>query len=72
MGREEIAFRSGEADCAAWLYRPDAGGDSTACVVLGHGFGAVKEGRLDAYAQRFRAAGHAALAFDYRHFGASG
>jgi uncharacterized protein len=70
LGREEIAFRSGDADCAGWLYRPDAAGDSLACVVLGHGFGALKEARLDAYAQRFRAAGHAVLA--YRHFGASG
>lgn len=71
MGREEIAFRSGDEDCAGWLYRPDAAGDSLACVVLGHGFGALKEARLDAYAERFCSAGHAVLVFDYRHFGAS-
>ena len=40
-------------------------------MVLAHGFGGVKEARLDAYAERFAAAGHAALLFDYRHFGAS-
>jgi uncharacterized protein len=31
----------------------------------------VKEMRLDAYAERFAAAGHHVLVFDYRHFGAS-
>ena len=41
-------------------------------MVLAHGFGGVKEARLDAYAERFAAAGYAALVFDYRHFGDSG
>jgi pimeloyl-ACP methyl ester carboxylesterase len=41
------------------------------CVVLAHGFGALRTARLDAYAERFAAAGLAALAFDYRHFGDS-
>lgn len=41
-------------------------------MVLGHGLGCLKEMRLDAYAQRFAEAGYVALAFDYRHFGASG
>lgn len=40
-------------------------------MVLAHGFGLVREARLDAYAERFAAAGMAALVFDYRHFGAS-
>ena len=40
-------------------------------VVMAHGLGAVKEMRLDAYAERFAAAGMAALVFDYRYFGAS-
>ncbi len=38
---------------------------------MAHGFGAVKEMGLDAYAERFAAAGYACLVFDYRHFGAS-
>ncbi|HEU5158256.1 MAG TPA: alpha/beta fold hydrolase [Streptosporangiaceae bacterium] len=41
-------------------------------VVLGHGLGAVKEMRLDAYSERFAAAGYTAVAFDYRRFGSSG
>ncbi len=39
---------------------------------MAHGFGGVKEARLDAYAERFAAAGHAALVFDYRYHGESG
>jgi pimeloyl-ACP methyl ester carboxylesterase len=66
--RSEVTFQSGGERCAAWLYRP-AG--ASACVVLAHGWTGVREQRLDAYAERFAAAGLAALVFDYRHFGAS-
>jgi pimeloyl-ACP methyl ester carboxylesterase len=41
-------------------------------VVLGHGLGAVRAMRLDAFAERFDDAGFATLAFDYRGFGPSG
>ncbi len=69
--RSDVTFESDGTVCAAWLYRPDGQGE-TPCVVLAHGFGAVRELRLDAYAERFAAAGLAALVFDYRHFGGSG
>lgn len=39
---------------------------------MAHGFSLVREARLDAYAERFAAAGMAVLVFDYRYFGASG
>jgi hypothetical protein len=39
---------------------------------VAHGFAGVKEARLDAFAERFAAAGMACLVFDYRHFGGSG
>ncbi|MEA2480186.1 MAG: uncharacterized protein QOJ07_2108 [Thermoleophilaceae bacterium] len=70
--REDVTFESGGIRCAAWLYRPgrDPGGRAP-CVVLAHGFAGVREARLDAYAERFAAAGFAALVFDYRFFGAS-
>jgi fermentation-respiration switch protein FrsA (DUF1100 family) len=68
---ERLSFHSGGERCAALLFRPPGGG-SPPCIVLGHGFGAVKEGRPDSYADRFAAAGYAALAFDYRGFGESG
>jgi pimeloyl-ACP methyl ester carboxylesterase len=38
---------------------------------MAHGLGGVKAMRLDAYAERFHAAGYACLVFDYRHFGGS-
>ena len=71
MVREDIRFASGEGECAGWLYGPPEGDERVPCIVLAHGFGTVKEGRLDAYAERFAAAGYAVLVFDYRHFGES-
>lgn len=70
--REELRFRSGADECAAVLLRPTAAAGPAPGVVLGHGFGALKEGGPLRAAERFAAAGIAALAFDYRHFGASG
>ncbi len=70
VAREEVRFRSGDDECAAWLFRPD-GEEPGPCIVLAHGFGGTREARLDAYAERFCAAGYVALVFDYRHFGAS-
>jgi fermentation-respiration switch protein FrsA (DUF1100 family) len=77
MSRSDVVFRSDDAKCAAWLYRPAAQdrpaaqGKPVPLVILGHGLGATREGGLDAYARRFVEAGFAALVFDYRHFGAS-
>jgi uncharacterized protein len=41
------------------------------CVVLGHGLGGTVDSGLIPFTERFSAAGLDALAFDYRHFGAS-
>jgi dienelactone hydrolase len=57
--------------CAAWLYTPTGPGPHP-IAVLAHGFGGVRTARLWAFAERFAAAGVAALVFDYRHFGDSG
>lgn len=69
--RKDIRFDSGESYCSAWLYLP-VGVKRPPVVVLGHGLGAVREMRLDAYSERFAAAGIASLAFTYRYFGDSG
>jgi dienelactone hydrolase len=72
MQRSDVTFQSAGTRCAAWLYRAAESGRGPApCVVLAHGFSAVRDQRLDAYAERFVQAGLAALVFDYRHFGAS-
>ena len=68
--RHDVSFISGEDTCAAWLYLP-TGVASPPVVILGHGLGATREMRLDAFAERFAQAGIAALAFTYRHFGDS-
>jgi dienelactone hydrolase len=69
--RLDITFRSGGIDCAAWLYLPASRGPFPT-IVMGHGLGGIRQMRLDAFAERFQAAGYACLVFDYRHFGASG
>lgn len=68
----EEHFASQGVTCAARVHRPatpDAG--AAPVVVLAHGFGAVRALRLDAYAERFAAAGYVAVTFDYRGFGDS-
>lgn len=69
--RQDVYFSSGDNTCAAWLYLP-TGVAAPPVVVLGHGLGATREMRLDAFAERFAKAGIACLAFTYRHFGDSG
>jgi uncharacterized protein len=72
MEREELVFRAGGADCAAWLY-PAAGGDTASpIVVMAHGLSGTRRDRLGPFAERFAAAGIAALVFDHRGFGDSG
>ena len=70
MRKTDIQFPSRGLACRGWFY--SAGNDKKRpCIVMAHGFGGVKEMRLDAYAERFSAAGYHVLVFDYRHFGAS-
>src|ERR1700744_1532544 len=70
MQREDVWFNSGSDRISAWLYRPAGNGDAP-LLVMAHGLGAVRTMRLDAYAERFSAAGYACLVFDYRNFGDS-
>ena len=73
--RHEVHFTSGTDRCHAWLYRPEPptqGGQHPPVIVMAHGLGAITTLRLDAFAERFAAAGYACLVFDYRHFGDSG
>jgi fermentation-respiration switch protein FrsA (DUF1100 family) len=71
-----VEFDSGGVRCAG-VHSPGegdafAGADGRRpCVVLANGFGATVDCGLEPYVERFAAAGLDALAFDYRHFGAS-
>src|SRR5271155_2496251 len=73
----DVSFHSGGVRCAAVHL---SGGTAPAfagedgrrpCVVLAHGLGGTVDSGLLPFAQRFASAGLDALAFDYRHFGAS-
>jgi len=72
--REEVRFESGGESIAAWLFKPERAAAAAAvpCVVMASGFSCVRDQGLDAFGERFAAAGFAALAFDYRHWGDSG
>ena len=66
----QIPTSSGDA-IEAWVYLPEGSGPHPA-VVMAHGIGGIKAGGLAPFAERFREAGFAAIAFDYRNFGGSG
>ncbi|MCM6778463.1 alpha/beta fold hydrolase [Nocardia sp. CDC159] len=69
--RCDVSFDSQGTGIAGWVYRPAAATTPSPVLVMAHGLGAVKEMRLDAFAERFADAGITVLVFDYRHFGAS-
>lgn len=70
--REDVEFTTqGGATLRGWLYTPDGASGESACVVLQHGFSAVKEMHLDDYAAVFREAGLACLVYDHPGFGES-
>src|SRR5262245_21559686 len=71
MEREDLTFRAGGESCAAWLY-PAAGEETTGpIVVMAHGLSGTRRDGLGPFAERFAAAGIAALLFDHRGFGDS-
>ncbi len=69
--REDIEFDAEGATLRGWFYRPDDAGEALPCVVMAHGFSAIKEMHLDDYADVFRDAGLACVVFDNRGLGAS-
>jgi alpha-beta hydrolase superfamily lysophospholipase len=72
MERRDLTFLIGGDECAAWLY-PPAGGEAVApVVVMAHGLSGTRRDGLGPFAERFAAAGLAALLFDHRGFGDSG
>jgi cephalosporin-C deacetylase-like acetyl esterase len=71
--RKDISFRTVDhVILRGWLYTPDSHDDELPCLVMSHGFSAVKEMDLDTFAEYFTS--HlqiACLAYDNRGFGAS-
>ena len=69
--REDLEFVVGSDACAAWLYPAAGETDLAPIIVMAHGLSGTRRDRLGAFAERFAAAGVAALVFDYRGFGDS-
>ena len=70
--REDLTFRSGADTCAAWWYPAVEAEQPTPVVVMAHGLTGTRRDGLGPFADRFAAAGFAALVFDHRGFGDSG
>ena len=66
-----MSFPSDGQACAAWFYRPAGEPDPAPVIVMAHGLTGTRHDRLGPFAERFAAAGLAALVFDYRGFGDS-
>lgn len=71
MTRRDIEFDAEGVVLRGWFYSGDGASGAAPTVVMAHGFSAVKEMYLDAFAEVFAAAGLNVLVFDNRNFGAS-
>jgi fermentation-respiration switch protein FrsA (DUF1100 family) len=69
--RRDIELRSGGETVRGWLYTPDEGEGPFPVVVMAGGWCYVKELVQPHFAERFAAAGLAAVLFDYRNLGSS-
>jgi alpha-beta hydrolase superfamily lysophospholipase len=72
MDRKDLEFRSADDKCAAWLYPARGDAPKAPIVVMAHGLSGTRRDGLGPFAERFAAAGIAALVFDHRGFGDSG
>ena len=73
MPREDISFKtSDQVTLRGWFYKPENKGGKLPCVVMAHGFSALKEMDLDAFAEHFSSnLALSCLVYDNRGFGAS-
>ncbi len=72
MDRQDLVFRVGSDDCAAWLHPAVGDLGRAPVIVMAHGLSGTRRDRLGPFAERFAGAGFAALVFDHRGFGDSG
>lgn len=74
MPREDVEFQTyDKVTLRGWFYKPkDTGSQSLPCLVMAHGFSAVKEMDLDKFAEHFvDKLAISCLVYDNRGFGAS-
>ena len=73
MGREDIEYKTSDrVTLRGWFYTSDSASGKAPCLVMSHGFTALKEMDLDAFAEYFisKLPIHV-LVYDHRGFGAS-
>jgi fermentation-respiration switch protein FrsA (DUF1100 family) len=70
--RRDVEINAEGVVLRGWFYLPELAAGPAPCIVMAHGFSAVKEMYLDRFAEVFATAGLAALVYDNRNFGASG
>ncbi|KAH6683866.1 Alpha/Beta hydrolase protein [Halenospora varia] len=67
--RTNIEFNAADGiRLRGWFYRA---GEKGPCIIIANGFTGTKEAFLDDFAERFQAAGYAALVYDNRNWGES-
>jgi dipeptidyl aminopeptidase/acylaminoacyl peptidase len=69
--RKNIAFKSGKNILRGWFYEP-ASSDKLPCIIMSHGYSALKEHMLDEMAVYFVNQGFCVLVYDQPNFGDSG
>ena len=69
--RQDIEFDAEGTTLRGWLYVPEHPSGPAPAIVMCHGYSAVKELFLDAFAEVFCDAGFCALVYDNRNLGAS-
>jgi pimeloyl-ACP methyl ester carboxylesterase len=72
MERQNLSFEVHGDPCAAWLYPARGERVAAPLIVMAHGLSGTRRDGLGPFAERFAAAGVAALLFDHRGFGDSG
>jgi uncharacterized protein len=69
--RRDLSFGVDGDSCAAWLYPAVGDAATVPAIAMAHGLSGTRRDRLGPFAERFAAAGIAALLFDHRGFGDS-
>src|SRR3990167_9768239 len=68
--RKDIGFNTENSlTLRGWFYTPKT--TPAPCIIMAHGFSALKEHYLDKFAARFAEAGMCVLVYDNRNFGDS-
>ena len=73
MGRKNVEFKSTDnVTLRGWFYTPESSSGTLPCLVMAHGWSALKEMDLDAFAEHFTSKlAISCLVYDNRCFGDS-